>query len=408
MQSLKFFIFLSFLYLISPLACFVVCLAFYKNTISHIFFVFFAFYFGYFYPFDFDINNHYNDYLNFVGRSLEAIYADPDVYRYGTEPYHIILKYVLSRFSDSPNYFGGCVCAIYTALFIFFFRQFKAYYSHKQTFLNIALLLVVVLTVEFRWFQGVRFWPGIFYFAGFYLKYINTKNKLYLLLASLCPLFHLTLLTLDAVIILDYVMSKMPNFFRWVLFMLSIFVRSLNIDFVPFLLRLEFLHDYLKLAIINSEIRANDLMRIEEFRANANIYYTMRPYLGIVIGIIVLISFCRLKALTSSVHMKVLTFAFTLFTVANFGYGDIMFYERFTKCAILMFFSYLYIVSVTQSKQVERSSLILAILTCVVAFYFALTVLVEQRNYLFSATLIFGNFLNYGRDIMMMKSTWLK
>ena len=96
--------------------------------------------------------------------------------------------------------------------------------------------------------------------------------------------------------------------------------------------------------------------------------------------------------------MKVFTLALTMFTIANFGYGDIIFYDRFTKVATLLFFVYLYLVSVDQWVRLRSIRLPIAIMASVVAFYFALTVMVELRAHLYDPELVFGNMFIKGID----------
>ena len=363
-------------------------------------FVLVAFYFGWFFPFDSDLYMHYVSCLRyFVGLSWSEILEDPRVFYLGTEMYHVILKYLVSRVTDNPHFFGGVCCGIYAAFFIFFFRQLKTFYLRKQNFLNLTLLLVVVLTVEFRWFQGVRYWPGVFVFLGFYLKFVNSKNYLYLLGCLIAPFFHITLLTLIGGLALDYLLKFTGKYVRLALFGLSLFVRSLNVDFVPWLLKIGFLKGYLKLALFNQDIRANDLQKAEEYRELHNFYYAIRPYFGILIGLIVLFFFYMKKATDNKDHVKVLTMALTMFTIANFGYGDIIFYDRFNKVATLIFFVYLYMASVDHWPRLRGIQFPLAIPVAILAFYFALTVMVELRANLYDPNLVFGNFFRQGADM---------
>ena len=234
----KYLLLQTLVMLLSPIASFFISLRFYKNTISQIFFVIFAFYFGMHFYLAWDISMHYSRMrMYYCDRSLQEILSNPAALGNGLDFYHITIKYIISRFTESKEIFAGVVSAIYSMMFLFFFNQFKRFY---KGFLPVScgiLLLCVVFVVEFYWYQGVRFWLGAYCFAGFYLKYINTGKKRYLLFSISCIYFHYTLINLFWIIILSWMLSKVWVWFRYLLFAISWFYRSLSIDFMGWIIR---------------------------------------------------------------------------------------------------------------------------------------------------------------------------
>ena len=187
----KYIVLQSFLAIVSPISSLLVSIRLYKSSISQFFFVFFAIYLGYYMGFVYDLMRHYQDIpMYYTGRDWSEIVSDFRVYYLGSDYYHIIVKFIVSRFTDSRQIFGAVASGLYATAFIFFFRQFKVFYKEKNTLLSTMLLLCVCTVVEFFWYQGFRFWTGAYVFMGFYLKYLNTKNRIYAFLTLVSVFFH--------------------------------------------------------------------------------------------------------------------------------------------------------------------------------------------------------------------------
>ena len=73
----KYTLFQTVLMIASPISSLFVSLRFYKNTISQIFFIIFAYYFGYDCGFVNDLMHHFVDMRNlYVGQSLKEVLGD--------------------------------------------------------------------------------------------------------------------------------------------------------------------------------------------------------------------------------------------------------------------------------------------------------------------------------------------
>lgn len=377
--------------LLSPIASFFISLRFYKNTISQIFFVIFAFYFGMHFYLAWDISMHYSRMrLYYCDRSLQEILNTPAALGNGLDFYHITIKYVISRFTESKEIFAGIVSTIYSMMFLFFFNQFKRFY---KGFLPVScgiLLLCVVFVVEFYWYQGVRFWLGAYCFAGFYLKYLNTEKKRYLLFSISCIYFHYTLINLFWIIILNWVLSKMWVWFRYILFVFSWFYRSLSIDFMGWVIK-----NMPQLDLgsrTKGFIHEDMVLRIQKMRAENNIFYAYRSEILIVFGLLIILIMWSRKVQFSKKYLQLFFFALTIYTVVNFAFAELIFFDRFLKLAVLLFYSFLFITAYQNYDKIKGVSLILMIIAVMPMSFELLTAIVEMREHLFFKELWFGNF----------------
>ena len=390
----KYFILQCIVMIISPITSLFVSIRFYKSEVSQLFFVVFAFYFGYHLGFVHDLMNHYRDMMDlYVGRSVEKIIADERIYLLGHDIYHVIFKIIVSRFSTDTQFFGGAACAVYAAFFMFFFRQLKVFYNNnKLTILYALLLITITFIIEFYWYQGLRFRTGVFYFAAIYLKLLNTKNKLYLLALLVTPLIHFTLIMLVAAVLIDYVLRYTGWTSRIVLFAFSIFIRVQDLDFVPLMLKHVPLTRNLSIAVTDDRIRNNWRDHMANIRANGNMFYVHRNDFLLFSGLIILFFLWKYKAFKDNRYGYLITFAMTLFTIANFGYGDLIFYDRFYQAAMLFFYTYLFSMSIIYADRIKNKVSLIALFVIPPMLYAAATQLVEQRQYIFHLDLIFGNF----------------
>lgn len=389
----KYFLLQSLLMLLSPIVSFIVAIRFYKHGISQIFMLIFALYFGmHFYIAD-DLTNHYiNMRMYYSGKSWNEIINNPLVYGIGHDFYHIILKYIISRFTNSKTIFAGVNAIIYAAIFLNFFREFRYYYNKFMPVMCGLLLLCVVFTVQFYWFGGVRFWFGAFFFAGFYLKYINTEKIRYLIISFCCIFFHFSLITLPLVWLLNWALSKTWVWNRVILLVISLFVRFIHFDYVPLLVKYVPGAEVMGLSRMDQRIH-EDLIRYNaEIRKSGNMVYLHRNEVLLVFSIILLMIFWARKVTVSKKHMSLFFYAMTIFTVVNFGYTELIFYDRFLKLCVLLVYTFLFIVSFENYEKLKGISLIIMMITAVPLIFAIITPMVEVRRHLYSPELIFGNF----------------
>ena len=397
------------LLLVSPISSFVVSLRYYKEFVSQIFFVLFSFYFGYYYAFGYDIMNHYEDMeMYFIGRPLGDILNDFRVYIAGFDAYHIVFKYVLSRFDASMQIFGGMAAAIYSIFFVWFMRQFKQFYSGKMPALCTMLFIMMAMFVEFYWYQGLRFWTGAFYFMAIYMKYVNTSKIRYLLLSSLAILFHVNLSVLFLGGIANYLLEYAKPVVRWILLGVSFVYRLLEIDLMPFLRsqlpwlfsnRIEVMEDY---------IWQNALAHWEKFREEANVVYDNKT--GVVCYfLLAYLSYLFLRwKIKLEPHYKRLFYMFmTMFTISNFGYVNWVFYDRMFKASVLLLCAYTFIVTHIYYGRIHKRALILCLIMAIPLLLVVLVPFVQQRAVLFHPELFFGNFfMDWNINLVGYDNLW--
>ncbi len=391
-----YFLIQCLLTLVSPILSLAMSLKFYKSAISQLFFVVFAFYFGYFCHFFFDESYHYKEFMNYyVGFSFSEIMQNPLVFVHGHDYFHVLVKFIVSRFTESHNVFGGVFCAIHAGFLVFFLRQLKQFYLTKTTKTSVLILITVCVVFEFYWYSTLRFNTATFFFAAFYLKWVMHKNPLYLVLAAMAPLFHYSFLAVDGAIMLElsfrYVFKH--KYFRYAFLGLSLFIRSLNIDFVPLLLRhIEWMRKNMSYAIINENTRANVLSVQQTLRESGNWVYNFRPYLLLILGLGSLWLFRHWGLPKDTRYIGIFYMFLTLFSVANFGYGDMFFYDRMFQVSLLLLWAYVFIMSVKYYSMSNRGNLLLFCILLLPTIFFVITPFVQFRNSVLNPELIFGNF----------------
>ncbi len=405
----KYILLQTLMMVISPLSSLVVSLRFYKSGLSQIFMVIFAMYFGYYFGFISDLMRHYdNMMMYYYHRDVSTILSDPRIYLMGSEYYHIIFKILISRFTSSMQVFGACACGVYAASFLFFFRQFSRFYKGHMSLLNGILMLCVVFVVEFYWYQGLRFWTGVFVFMGFYMKYENTKSWKFLIFSCSCVFFHMIVGLLPLAVGLNFLLGFTGRVGRYVLLGLSLVVRSFDIDFVPLMLKYFPWTASWGIAVSDSKIRLSVRHRMQNIREFGNFFYNYRSEILMFFGVVALLIFLRNRIRIDRNYKGLFYMFLTLFTISNFGYGDLIFYDRFVKVAVLMLYSYLFVVSVIYNNQIVNGRLLLLLVLIVPLAYAILTPLVEQRAYLFHTELFFGSlFENWNGNELNIDYGWL-
>ena len=91
-----------------------------------------------------------------------------------------------------------------------------------------VFLIGLVLIVPFYYgVTGVRFWPALFLYSTYALKYFYKKNVKYLLIASLSILFHYTFLLPVLLLILARILPNNRLLFK-ILIVVSIMIFSVS------------------------------------------------------------------------------------------------------------------------------------------------------------------------------------
>ena len=385
----SYFFMMTLLYVICPFLSFVIALLLFRNRVSQFFFIAFAFYFGWQVVPNLDLLNHYHNYLRFFDKPFLWAFSDVETLYIGQEPFHILFKYILSLFKAPERVFSGISCAIYSSCFIFYFRQFKSYYR-PINLIQFIVLIGAVVTIEFHWFFGLRFWTGAFVFIAFYLKYITTRNRVYLLLTSTCLLFHVVLIIFVGCAVLSEFIKT-----RKVLYLIlgiSFIYRSIDFGFIKFISSLPIVKLFYKSNFQSSHLQNYLAQKTKDYIENGNIVYRARlPILLFGIFLSLFLLWTKNKNL-NKVFPKMYGTFLIMIAVANFGYSDMIFYGRVLKMATLVGYAYLFMV-ISQKENVNtiKSLFVKFIMGGIVLFGLA-TALVEERMFLLNIPLWFGNF----------------
>lgn len=377
----------------SPLTSFLLSLRFYKSAVSQFFMIVFAFYFGSHIGLGWDLSHHYVDMREYYfNRSVSEILNNPLIYVAGPDYFHVALKIVLSRFHANPALFGGVMASIYAALFLNFFREFRSYYLKKMPVLCGLFLLCVVFIVQYYWYYGVRYYPGFFFFAGFYMRYVNTHKYRYILISFLCVLFHFALSILPIAVLANWLLKKIGSWSRILLLSTSLIYRTVAEDFVPLLIKYFPNLPFLRISVTNTNIRREVLDRMIDIRTSGNYFYLYRDTLILVFGFFILIYLWYKKADFRSKFTVLFGLFLTLFSFANFGYADLTFSDRVLKISLVFFYAFLFTVVYDNYHLFVAKRLTILILVLIPLLYSIVSQLVEQREYLFHLDLILGNF----------------
>ena len=116
---------------------------------------------------------------------LNSINSKPDIYA-------LFLSFFISRFTDDPRWFWAFASAIYTFTVLNLFNSLKGEFcilknNFSQNIFLIGLFLIVPFYVGVT---GIRFWPALFIFTTYAIKFYNKRKLKYVLLTSLSMLFH--------------------------------------------------------------------------------------------------------------------------------------------------------------------------------------------------------------------------
>lgn len=404
----KYILLQTVLIILSPITSFLVSVRLYKSAISQIFFIIFAMYLGYYMGFVFDLMRHYQDIpMYYHGRTWHEIVTDPRVYALGKEYYHIVLKFIISRFSEDRQVFGAITSGLYAGSFILFLRQLKTFYNEKVPLFCEVMLLCVATVVEFYWYQGLRYWLGVYIFLTFYLKYVNSGKWWWLLFTPIVVMIHFSLSTLVLALILNGILNFTGKISRAILLVLSLIVKSMNVDFVPYMLYYLPWTQTLGLAYTDENIRNKTLDRMSTVRMSGNTLYMNRSHVLIFIGLFFLYIFKRSGFKFDPKYRPLIYLALTLYTIASFGYGDMIFYGRFLKVGVLAFYTYVYIMAVKSWRHWNKYNIFLLLIAGIPFAYSFFMAFVQLRHFFFYPELVFGNFfIDWDGNALNMDYAW--
>lgn len=380
------------LYLIAPVASFIVSLRFYKNTISQVFFVLFAFYFGYQTDVLMDLENHYlNGFLRQMQIGFLEAMHDPECTYLGSEPYHFIFKWFVGLFSTSSRFFAGCAAAVYASVFLFFLNQYKQFVNNKLQATQLLVLLGIIFTVEYYWYLGLRYWTGAFFFLAFYSKYIFTHKRKYIFISCLCVLFHFAHIAIVAALAINWLFGN-KKFILYTLILFSFAVRlSYNrIDYI--LAKLPFVEYYVKSNYLDPTKQEASEEKTVYFREEGNIIYQNRSNI-ILFTLFILFFFIwkKRKDIFKTTYHSFFTFLLSLIPIVNLAYPSLILYDRTFKLLLVTAFCYAFLLLQNPYTYWINKKIGINVLLSLIVIFSLFTAIVQQRDTLLNMELWFSN-----------------
>lgn len=387
---------LCIILIISPIVGLFLSLLCFRQKSAIFLFVLFSFYFGWFYEPQMDLLNHYIHFKSLIGKSLLEAWNSPSTIHLGKEPYPVLFKYILGKISANPNLFSACACTIYTIVFIYgVLGAIKDLYINKMTLPAWVALGGIIFTVEYNWFLGFRYWTGIFVFIAFYIRYIRTNKKKYLYLSFLCICFHFAHFILCIAVVLNYILKDNFKIRYWIV-LLAWVVKYIKIPLTTIMARLSIMDGILKEGYRNDKTLEIVAKRTLYFRNEGNIFYQIRTDI-LLIGAAITIFFIwkYYDKRFSQYNSKLWGFILIIYSFANFGYDSLIFYDRIYKISVLLLYIYLYMYIMHIQKDLNiRTKLWMSIFSIPPILYAIATIVVSQRDYLWSLQLWFSNFFS--------------
>lgn len=379
-------------FIVCPVISFVMSILTYKNAISQFFFILFAFYFGYKIDCILDLRTHYDNFLYFSDVSLVRILENREIYNVGYEPYHILLKYLISKIDFSSRFFAGCAAAIYAVIFVCYIRQFKKFYIYKLNPIQFLSLCGIVFTVEYYWYLGVRYWSGAFFFLIFYMKYVFTYKRKYLFIACFSIFFHVAHLLLIVAVCFNILLGSRKKIL-YLFVVISLLFRNAEGYMYYFIDKVPLLKLYLKEDYYDENKREASVEKTAFFREDGNIVYQNRTSLLFYTFLILLFLLWRKNKKVNTDYPELYSFLLILFCISNILYSSIVAYERIFKLLVVVCYSYLFLILHRKNNIWLNSNKILIVAIGAVMFFSILTTIVQQRNYLFDLSLWFDSLI---------------
>lgn len=377
------------LFLVLPVASFILAICTFRSRVSQCFFIAYAFYFGSYVGACMDLEQHYHTLLTFANQPVNIAWTAVDWI--GKEPWHKLFKLSIVYISTSREFFSGCAAAVYATFFLFFINQYRRFYLQPMGKMQMLVLLTMALTVEFYWYYGLRYWNGGFFFCAFYSKFILSEKKKYLVLSSFSLLFHFGLLNIVAAAFINYLLGHRMRI-KAALAVCGIFLRGFSNQIINWMAGLPIISAYTRGDYSENENLAEGARTLMVRNGEANLVYQSRWDILFGVACILLYTLWRKnRNLFKNNYPQFSGFLLILFFITNLSYVEIVLYQRTYKLLILMTYSYLFILlRINENKWLNRSSICVALFAPVVLYALA-TQVVEQRDTLMDWGLWFSN-----------------
>lgn len=383
---------ISLAIILSPIVALFLSIVLYRQKISYTFFIYFAFYFGWFYQPQMDLLTHYHNFLSLKNMTFEEFIQNPRTIHIGKEPYHIFFKYIISLISFSPNVFSSIACGIYAIFFCCFLNTLSYIRTYKLSQLQLIVFLGIIVTVEFYWFLGLRFWSGVFIFAIFAINYFKTKERKYLFLVFLSVLLHSSLFALCSAFILGIAINKWKKI-QYFFLLVSIAIRFLGESLIFSIMKIGIFSPFVKSYLRQDSIIKSINNVSVYYKEHGNIVYQNRSNLLFFVVCVLFVFLWKSDKKILDYNRKFRSFIIILFSITNIGYAFNTYYNRFYKIAILMSFVYLFLYLRDNDIYRKRSVFLPLFLLPLILFALVISI-VEYRVFFFSTDVWFNSYIS--------------
>jgi hypothetical protein len=283
---------LLFLFLVWPFLSFLTALRTVFNPASQKIILFFSFMYGYtVYLYSGDIINYgesfnivygytWNDYYYLITHlfSVDKFnFYSPNTVNTQPDPFALSLQFFVSRFTDNPRWFWAIVSTFYTYTVLnlanYVYRQNLSLYfkSRYNIFVWASFFLIIPYYVGVT---GVRYWPALFLFVYFLLKYANKKSISYVFFLFIPALIHYSFAA-PAVFALsiNYIPKKKLVYRLSIIAALIIFFGSSLTSIFDFLKNLTSIFDGTQVADRMSSYTDVELLENRQERASGSNWY---------------------------------------------------------------------------------------------------------------------------------------
>ena len=178
------------------------------------------------------INVNWNEYYYLItNRFLSSEVITQSGPYLATQPdyFALSLQFFVSRLTDNPRWFWAVVSLIYTFLTLHFFNIIyketnwvKNSYSQRIFFIGLILIVPFFVGVT-----GVRFWPALFLFMAYAIKFSHKKKIRYLIIAASSILIHFSFILPVLLLIISFFLPK-SRFLYKIIAVLSLILMSTN------------------------------------------------------------------------------------------------------------------------------------------------------------------------------------
>lgn len=390
-DKIEILVFQTIGFVILPILSFITSVINYKSRISQVFFILFAFYFGWKIDCVLDLENHYANFRSyFIGHSLSDVFSNSSVYGIGKEPYHVLFKYIVGHISTNSHFFAGCAAAVYASIFILFFRQLRPFYSKRQLAIQFLIMCGIVFTVEYYWYLGLRYWTGAFFFLAFFIKYINSGKRKDLLISFCAVLFHAAH-GIEILAVLIAVALQDRRKILCAIAAVSVIMKTTSNWMYVVLAKFPILKFLVKDSYYDSGIQSSIEERGEFFRSEGNFVYQMRSDVLFGTAVVLLVMLWWKNRKLNESYPFFYAVILSLFSVTNFLYMDIIAYERTFKLLIVLLFTYLYFLLQSKNNTWIGKNVFIVGTVAVIVIFSLLTAIIQQREYLMNLDVWFGS-----------------